>query len=248
MSSVTDVATPDGERAGWKTLLALCRVSNLPTVWMNVLTAVVLSGADVSPGVVVLLMASLSAFYCAGMSLNDVCDHAADAESQPFRPIPAGRISLTGARVVTGVLFVAGFGLLACAPERTAFGPAVVLLALIVGYDVLHKAHAATVVLMAATRLMVFVVAAWAVAGTASAVVIAAGVLQFGYTLLVTVVARYENTRGRRYPFPVIPRMIAAMALVDGGVLTLWVSPWWLVPGLGAALLTHIGQRYVRGD
>ena len=54
MSSATDVAAPGAAGAGLKTLLALCRVSNLPTVWMNVLTAVVLTGADVGPGVVAL--------------------------------------------------------------------------------------------------------------------------------------------------------------------------------------------------
>ena len=57
-----------------KPILALCRVSNLPTVWMNVLTAVVLT-ADalnqlVVPGNVILLMLALSALYCGDMCLK----------------------------------------------------------------------------------------------------------------------------------------------------------------------------------
>ena len=89
-----------------KPILALCRVSNLPTVWMNVLTAVVLT-ADalnqlVVPGNVILLMLALSALYCGGMCLNDLCDRHWDADHQPFRPIPSGRVGLRQAHIITG--------------------------------------------------------------------------------------------------------------------------------------------------
>jgi hypothetical protein len=42
--------------------------------------------------------------------------------------------------------------------------------------------------------------------------------------------------------------MIAGMSVVDGLVLTLAVSPLWLLAGIAAATLTHFGQRFVRGD
>jgi 4-hydroxybenzoate polyprenyltransferase len=235
-----------------KSILALCRVSNLPTVWMNVLTAAVLtahaSSQPIAPSLVIMLAVALSAFYCGGMSLNDLCDRHWDKEHQPFRPIPAGRVSVALAWVVTLVLFATGVVLLLLAPNIRGLGAGILLLAVIVAYDRYHKRHPAAVFLMATSRLLVFIVTAEAIAGRPADAVWLAGGLQFGYTLMVTLVARYENSRGKRFSFPVIPRMIAGMAVLDGIVLSLLVSPIWLIAGLTAAVLTHVGQRYVRGD
>ena len=229
-------------------LLALCRVSNLPTVWMNVLTALVLCGAPWSGATFALLALSLSAFYCGGMALNDLCDRRFDARHQPFRPIPSGRVTLGAARGVCIALFAGGMALLGAAPHPSAVVPAFGLLLVIALYDGLHKRHAATVVLMGLCRTGVFVVAAQAAAGQVVPLVWLAGGVQLAYTIAITAVSRHEQRRGRPYGFPLIPRMIAAMALVDGAVAAVAVSPVWLVPGVAAALLTHLGQRFVRGD
>jgi len=56
--------------------LLLARVSNLPTVWTNVLAAVAGAGVSISgfdPGLAGVIIA-LSMLYSAGMFLNDVCD------------------------------------------------------------------------------------------------------------------------------------------------------------------------------
>ena len=106
-------------------------------------------------------------------------------------------------------------------------------------------AAAWTVLLMAATRTLVYVVTAVAIFGFVPGLVWLAGIAQFVWTLLVTVVARHENQRGRRYSWPVIPWMIAGMALLDGAILALLVSPVWLAVGAAAMLLTRFGQRYV---
>ena len=82
-----------------KTVLAICRVSNLPTVWMNVLAAAALSGMGVEFSSLGLLLISLSCFYCGGMCLNDVFDRSFDADHQPFRPIPAGQIGVRRSHV-----------------------------------------------------------------------------------------------------------------------------------------------------
>jgi 4-hydroxybenzoate polyprenyltransferase len=237
----------------WRSILALCRVSNLPTIWMNVLTAALLSAAgglavEVSGLVVGLLALALSAFYCGGMALNDLFDRDVDAREQPFRPIPAGRISVTEARVVAFALFALGFALLLAAPNPSSVGPGLGLLALIVLYDWLHKRHAASVVLMAACRLMVYPVTAVAIAGAVSGWVWVAAFCQLVYTVLVTVVARYENTRSARFSFPLIPRMIAGMSILDGLIVAWVVAPVWLLAGAAAAALTIGGQRFVRGD
>ena len=234
-------------------MLALCRVSNLPTVWMNVLTAAVLcraagSTSDVSPVLVAWLALALSAFYCGGMALNDLFDREIDAREQPFRPIPAGRVSVGEARVVAVALFAVGFVVLSASPHPAAVGPALGLLGLIVLYDWLHKRHAAAVLLMAACRFMVYPVTAVAVAGEVPAWVWLAAGAQLAYTVVVTVVARLENAREARFSFPLIPRMIAAMSLLDGAVLVWAAHPAWLLAGVAAAGLTIAGQRFVRGD
>ncbi len=75
-----------------------------------------------------------------------------------------------------------------------------------------------------------------------------AAAAQLVYTVLVTVVARLENAREARFSFPLIPRMIAAMSLLDGAVLAWAAHPAWLLAGAAAAGLTIGGQRFVRGD
>ena len=85
----------------WDDALRLGRVSNLPTVWTNMLTGLVLAGGSlVDPRILPLLIA-LSLFYVGGMYLNDAFDAELDAKERPERPIPSGQIS---ARTV----FIAG--------------------------------------------------------------------------------------------------------------------------------------------
>jgi 4-hydroxybenzoate polyprenyltransferase len=242
---VTETTTVPN-RAG--AILALCRVSNLPTVWMNALAAAVLSSAGVRPWTVVLLATSMSAFYCGGMCLNDVFDRESDAREQPLRPIPSGRVTLAGAWVTAAALFGVALGLLGLAPFPSALLPGLVLLGTIFAYDLRHKKSPASVLLMAACRLLVFVVCAWAVSGTVRPLVLGAGSICFAYTLGISAVARHENRRGEPFSFPVVPRLIAGMSLVDGLFLAVVAAPGWLAAGIAASTLTCFGQRYVRGD
>ncbi len=231
-----------------KTLFAICRVSNLPTVWMNIVAAAMLSGGDPPVGAVLLLIIALSASYCGGMALNDYFDREYDAREQPFRPIPAGRITKEQARrLATGLLWL-GLGSLVLAPVPTALIPGGALLVAIYVYDRWHKAFAASVLVMAFTRTLVFVITSWALVGGVPGLVIVGGVASFFWTLLVTVVARNEGQRAEPYGFPVIPWMIAGMATLDGLILALFVAPGWLVAGLAMTMVTRLGQQYVRGD
>lgn len=235
-----------------KSILALCRVSNLPTVWMNVVTAALLVSYTTQQPVawlmVIGLAVAISAFYCAGMSLNDVCDYQWDKQHQPYRPLVAGKLSLQQAKWITLGLFVLGFLLLSLAPFFASVIAGLALFAVIVAYNVLHKKHASSVLLMAGARALVFVVVAQALAGEFVFLAMLAGAVQFFYTLSLTLVARHENKRGKPYSGPVIPRMIAAMALVDGIFLAVVLSPLWLLLGIVMTGLTRFGQRYVRGD
>ena len=77
-------------RPRWRAYMLLARVSNLPTVWSNVLAGTMAAGAatiDAGSAVRVLLAASL--FYTGGMFLNDAFDADLDARVRPERPLPA---------------------------------------------------------------------------------------------------------------------------------------------------------------
>ncbi|MDO3385862.1 UbiA family prenyltransferase [Gilvimarinus sp. SDUM040013] len=235
-----------------KTALTLGRVSNLPTVWMNLVSASVLTSAAMavpfSITTLLILIAALSCFYAGGMCLNDYCDRHWDAERQPYRPIPAGKIKAATVLSLTLGLFALGLSLLLLAPSARGIWAACGLLALIVAYDTLHKKHSSSVFLMATTRLGVYLVGAFAIAGTLPVAVLVIGLIQCIYTLLVTVVARAENYKEGGYGFPIIPWMIACMGLIDGVYLVVAVAPVWLLAGVATVILTRFGQRYVRGD
>jgi 4-hydroxybenzoate polyprenyltransferase len=234
--------------ANIKAFLDLCRVGNLPTVWTNVLAACLLAGAPLPAAVFLLLAASLSSFYSAGMVLNDLCDSEHDRQARPTRPIPSGRVTVREAQVFLALLFVTGFTLLAFAPYRAGAVAAIVLLAAIVVYDLDHKKKPSTVLLMAFCRFLVFAVTALAVAGRLSPLPLLAGSVQFGYIVVLSLIARYENNLAAPLAFPVIPVMLAGISLLDGVLLALFAHPVWLVAGVGGFLLTSGGQRYFRGD
>jgi UbiA prenyltransferase family len=183
----------------YKTYLALGRVSNLPTVWSNVLVGVLLAGVATPPRAVAMLMAALSLFYVGGMFLNDAFDRHIDARIHPERPIPSGRVSATE-------VFVIGFGAMgmgALLLVTVALGrgqsavPAllsgVVLGALIVVYDLWHKNNPIGPLLMGGCRMLVYVCAALAVAGSVSPTVLAASFVLLSYLIGLTYVAKQET-------------------------------------------------------
>ena len=59
--------------------LRLGRVSNLPTVWSNVLAGVALGGGSTWDPRIIPLLFALSIFYTAGMFLNDAFDWKIDS-------------------------------------------------------------------------------------------------------------------------------------------------------------------------
>ncbi|MDO8343460.1 MAG: UbiA family prenyltransferase [Cellvibrio sp.] len=236
-----------------KPFLALCRISNLPTVWMNVLTTMVLIDLAIPNTVqwcwLPVLALALSAFYCGGMVLNDLCDYQWDKQHQPYRPLVTGSVSVKTAVIIASVLFLTGFVIVALAPFKLAgLLAAAALFVTIAVYDLFHKKTAASIAVMGLARALVFVVVLMALTAQWLHWVLIAAALQFAYTLLLTFVARYEHMRGKPYNGPVIPRMIAGMAIVDGTLLAIVAAPLWLLAGIALAVLTRFGQRYVRGD
>src|SRR6202049_4733015 len=147
------------------TLLKLARVSNLPTVWTNVLAGTVLAGAAADDRRVALVALAMSLLYVGGMYLNDYFDRSIDARERPTRPIPAGDISASVVAIIGFALLGAGVALVALAGVVAT----IVWLALaftIVVYDALHKANPVAPLVVGVCRALVYAGAAAAAART----------------------------------------------------------------------------------
>jgi 4-hydroxybenzoate polyprenyltransferase len=191
--------------------LRLGRVSNLPTVWTNVLAGIVLSNAPVVIGPAMVLILSLSLFYVGGMFLNDAFDREFDRRDRPDRPIPAGDVT-------SATVFAHGFGFLACglalivalgyaAPAGTGWhAPAAgaLLAAAIVLYDAWHKENPVGPLLMGLCRFLVYVVAGLAFVGTLPEQLLLAATVSLCYLIGLTYVAKQESLRRVENMWPLL--------------------------------------------
>src|SRR5215475_8349336 len=177
----------------WLTALAkLGRVSNLPTVWTNVLAATVLADGDWRTLRTGLVLVAMSLFYVGGMYLNDYFDRAIDARERPTRPIPAGDLP-AGTVAAIGFALLAG-GVAALAPLGGAALLAGWALALtVVGYDVWHKGNPAGPVVMGLCRALVYAGAAAAVMGGVPPIVVLAALAMLAYVAGITYAAQQES-------------------------------------------------------
>lgn len=228
------------------TLMRLGRVSNLPTVWTNVLAGAVLAGADprdIRLGAVLLAM---SLFYVGGMYLNDYFDRAIDARERPERPIPAGAIAAHAVATI-------GFGLIAAGLlVMVTTGAIAALLALLLGgaivaYDLHHKGNPFAPVVMGACRALVYCGAGAALGGDAGAVAIAA-VASGAYVAGLTYAARQESLDrvGNLWPLILLaaPFVVAIGALRNGaGAIAIYL----LAAGWAAAAVWLLARRPMAG-
>ena len=229
-----------------KVALRLGRVSNLPTVWSNVLAGIALGAAPLEPGPAALLAAALSLSYVGGMYLNDAFDAQWDAEHRAERPIPLGH-ARRGVVLVAGVAMLAsGAGLLLLhAPRLDVALAAAALSALIVAYDLFHKGNPVAPVMMGLCRVGVYACAALASGGTLSWRWYAGAAVLLAWVVGLTFVARRESKDpGAKKR---VGQLIAGIALLDAAVLLLTWHP--VASGLaaGAFVLTRYWQRSVPG-
>jgi len=174
------------------TLLRLGRVSNLPTVWTNVVAATVLAGGTLVSTTTLLAVLAMTLFYVAGMYLNDAFDREWDARERPTRPIPAGEIK-------AWTVFAAGFGMLglglALMPlgnPRVAAGGAA-LAGAIVLYDWWHKGNPLSPVLMGGCRVLVYIVAGAMASQALPPILLVAGIAMLAHVAGLTYAAKQEN-------------------------------------------------------
>jgi UbiA prenyltransferase family len=178
-----------------RTLLDLGRVSNLPTVWTNVLAGAVLSGGRLEPLPLALLAFAGSLFYVGGMFLNDAFDQEFDARTRSDRPIPSGRASSLQVFAIGIFLLVAAValvGLLGWAFAGQALAAGTALAVLIVFYDAFHKGNPLSAVVMGLCRAALYLLAAVSLGRLDGAVVAGAFVL-LAYVVGLTGVARQET-------------------------------------------------------
>ncbi len=204
--------------------LRLGRVSNLPTVWTNVLAACALAGAELEAPRLLALVLSMSLFYEAGMFLNDAFDREIDARERPERPIPSGAASARSVFAVGFLLLAAALGLLIWSASalgttgRATTAGALLALA-IVGYDLHHKQVAWSPVVMGACRALVYVTCALAWVAAPPARLWAGAVLLLGYVVGLSYAARQENLGRLRNAWPLLllgaPAVFAIPALAS---------------------------------
>jgi 4-hydroxybenzoate polyprenyltransferase len=230
-------------RPRWRAYLLLARVSNLPTVWTNVLAGAVISRAPVRWPTLIALSAAVSILYVAGMFLNDAFDHGIDATARPERPIPAGDVSVVAASSKKAALLITGEILIVWTSYSTVASVwGLLLAAAIVYYDYLHKRDPFGPIVMGLCRGLVYCVAAAATGGQSAGVLAAAAVMT-AYVAALTLVAKRIGA-GRGY---VVPYLIAGISLVDALIVATVapsIAPW---AALGF-VLTLAGQRLVPGD
>jgi 4-hydroxybenzoate polyprenyltransferase len=239
-------AGPAVGRMRWSVALRLGRVSNLPTVWTNVLAGAVLCSAAVPVRPALLLILSLSLFYVGGMFLNDAFDRHFDARERPDRPIPAGAVSAATvfaygfALLAVGVLVLiaAGYGSPAGFDWR-APAAGVLLAAVIVLYDAWHKANPVGPLLMGLCRFLVYLVAGLAIAGAVPERLLLAALVSLCYLIGLTYVAKQESLRRMENLWPLC--LLAApflyglpFALAGGAALVLYLM---LLAAVAAALV-----------
>ena len=227
--------------------LDLARAGNFPSIWSNVITALILSGAGAEvqlhfgwPFWAVcwtLLAGSLA--YPGGTTLNDVFDTGFDRTHRPERAIPSGRISRSTAGWVGGLQLASGLGILIWlgASPVAATG----LAATILSYNWLHKRWTGSVLLMAGCRVMLAVTIATLPGYTFQPVFVVWITILFVYIVVLSLLARREYLPGAPAEKlgRLVRKMLAFIPFVDTSAL-IFIGAW--IPALATALSVPLGK------
>jgi 4-hydroxybenzoate polyprenyltransferase len=198
-----------------RTLLILGRVSNLPTVWSNCLTAWLLNGGQSWNNFHVLVVGA-TLLYIGGMFLNDAFDAGFDRQFRQERPIPSGQISVRAVWLIGSTLLLLGESLL-CLLGLSVALPALTLVGVIVLYDAVHKRTTFAPLLMAACRFLLYVVAASATMRAVNNTIIWHGLALAAYITGLSFLARGESGSGiiRRWPLLLLFAPLVVIAMIN---------------------------------
>ena len=222
--------------------LELARVSNLPTVWTNVLAAWLLAGGKWEWKPLAWLLAGGSLIYTGGMFLNDAADAKFDREHRTERPIPSGRIPAAQAWIAGIGFLLGGFAMFVWGAEACIWLTGALVTAIVV-YDLYHKPWPGSVFIMGSCRTLLYLAAASAVTGTLGLVshaeVIAKAVALGGFVVGISLAARNESGAAPVHPLMsatglfglALPALVsltlplfAGSGLLPGWPVLLWIS------------------------
>jgi UbiA prenyltransferase family len=207
----------------------LIRPANVATALADVLAGYAIAGLANHAALPWLLLAT-ACLYAGGVVLNDVFDRDLDRIERPERPIPSGRVSVSGAAWLGGGLLTAGV-LASAAASPTAGAVATAIAACILLYDGWGKRHDVVgPVNMGACRalnLLLGVAAVPAALGQARFVIL----LPWTYITAVTALSRGEVHGGRRSvaAFALLSLsavLVALLALSASRAAESWTAVW----------------------
>jgi 4-hydroxybenzoate polyprenyltransferase len=219
----------------------LARAGNFPSVFSNVLAALVLSApAGFNWGLGFGLCALAGCLvYAGGATFNDVADAGFDARHRPERAIPRGAISRAAAAGVAGIEMAAGVGLLLFVGASAVWAAA--LVATILAYDWVHKRWVGSVVLMAGCRVLLAFTVASLPGGTTGPAFLGWVSALFVYIATLSLIARWEYKPGAPGAKlgRAVGRLLAFIPLVDAVALAI-VGAWG--PAMACALAVPLGR------
>ncbi len=205
-----------------QTLLRLGRVSNLPTVWTNVIAGATIANTAATVADIVTVGLAMTAFYVGGMYLNDFFDREIDARERPGRPIHAGDIGAVTVSAIGFALLAAGVALLAPFGFLTA-GWGLALAAAIVLYNAWHKGNSFAPLIMGLCRALVYVGTGAAVSGNILPALIVGATALAAHVVGLTYAAKQENLNhiGRLWPLAVlaVPLLLALPGISTGWIV-----------------------------
>lgn len=233
----------------------LGRVSNLPTIWTNVLAGTALAGAQADLGTLGFLLIALSLFYTGGMYLNDAFDARHDARYRPDRPIPSGKIrartvfALGFAQLGAGMAIVLFLSLIRSDHPVGGILCGLLLAGCIVFYDAFHKKNPLGPAVMGLCRALVYLTVAGALAGLGLSVLAGAAVLM-AYVVGLTYAAKQEGRQKIRRIWPLAlvaaPFVYLVPVLGSGGLGTVAVLLFALRVALSLWLLLRDKRKNVQ--
>ena len=241
--SVTAVQLPS-----LSTLLRLGRISNVPTVWTNVLAGSVIAGGGQHPDQIVLILIAMTAFYVGGMYLNDFFDRAIDARDRPGRPIHAGEIRAATVSwigfglLATGIVLMIPYGLV-----PMIWGA--LLAAVIVLYDVWHKGNPLSPIVMGLCRALVYIGTGVAISGSTSHATIVGAVALASHVAGITYAAKQESLdrMGSLWPLALlaVPLLVALPIVLSAWIL---IVSFILLLAADALAIRLLAERPVPGS
>lgn len=226
--------------------LELIRLPNVFTAAADVLAGFLLAGGGIAMWrSAALLCAASACLYAGGVALNDVCDVEMDLRHRQDRPIPSGRVSKFGARVLVVTLLIAGVALAACVSLQTLWLASLLVVSILL-YDAVLKMTMAAPGLMGLCRALNLAMGIGAFGWLLTpATLLAVGSMGV-YVTSLTLFARRETSLGLKRVLA--PGVIGACAATASLVGLVWILPSAHVGfvALATALVLTLGRSGFR--